>query len=217
MYEYAPEERSPDEIKSAVRRFRADLSAVGHDYLGTHGALQELLAADFHMADEYSGRYITDLERKHILPGPKLYDSMSDVALMMHRQAVYSYWMPLYRASHESDEFRLWVPAALRVAVPPAGGHDTYCRTTSVEVTEALGVFACRVARVCPVRYIAEDVMLSPPFLPLNSDEYMFFDTDKAKTDAHSLIQAVADREFITLSEMRAAAQSSRAAYDYIA
>lgn len=216
MYEYAPEERSPDEITSAVKRFRADLLAVGHDYLAAHGALQEWLAADFQMADEYSGRYIADLESKRILPGPELYSTASDMALMMHRQAMYSYWMPLYRVSHESDEFRLWVPAALRAAVPPAGGHDKYCRKSPADITEALGRLACKTALVCPVRFIADEVMLSPPFLPLNSDEYMFFDADKAKVDAHSLIQAVADREFINLSEMRTAAQASRAAYDYI-
>lgn len=216
MYEYAPEERSPHEITSAVRRFRADLSAVGHDYLGVHSALQELLAADFQMPEEHSGRYIADLESKHILPGPELYNAASDAALTMHRQAMYSYWMPLYRVSHESGEFRLWVPAALRVAVPPAEGHDKYCRKPPADVTEALGRFACKTELVCPVRIIAEEVTLSPPFLPLNSDEYMFFDAEKAKVDAHSLIQAVADREFIDLREMRVAAQASRAAYDYI-
>lgn len=216
MYEYAPEERSPRDITSAMRRFRADLSTVGHDYLGAHGALQELLATDFQMAEKYSGRYITELESQRILPGPELYSASSDVALAMHRQAVYSYWLPLYRVSHEADEFSLWVPAALMVAVPPESGHDKRCREALPDSAEALGKFACKATLMCPVRFIAEEVMLSPPFLPLNSDEYMFFDAEKAKADALSLIQAVANREFINLGEMRAAAQASRAVYDYI-
>lgn len=216
MYEYVPEDRNPREITSAVRRFHADLSAVGHYYLGAHGALQELLAADFQMADQYSGRYITDLEHRRILPGPELYEASSEAALAMHRQAVYAYWMPLYRVSHESDDFRVWVAIALQVAVPPAGGHDKYCRELPVDATETLGRFACKTALLCPVRRIVDEVMHSPPFLPLNSSEYVFFDAEKAKADARSLIQAVADRGFINPSEMRSAAQASRAAYDYI-
>lgn len=216
MYEYAPEERSPEEITAAVRRFRSDLTAVGHHYLDTHSALQRFLIADFQMAEDCTDQYIADLESQRILPDARLYSEASDEALLMHRRAMYTYWLPLYRVSHESSDFRLWLPPALKVVVPPTGEHDRSCREVRSEVSDMLGRLACQAALVCPVRRIADDIQSCPPFLPLNSMEYTFFDAEKARVDAHAFIQAVADREFIDLREKRAAAEASRSSYDYI-
>lgn len=215
-YEYAPESDYQRTALGPIKRFRADLGRVGLHYLDTRMSLQKYLADEFEMLENQSDIYICRLEQEGVLPRPRLYDGNSVAALEQHRQAMYSHWMPLYRDVYDdADLFRLWVPQALRVAVPPEGPHGAECRQVESGVRGEIGSLACRISLSCPVNVIAETILLSPPFLPVRLEDYEFFDAKRAQDDAMSLIEAAAARQIITPQEMRRAASESRDSYGY--
>ena len=217
-YEYAPEDEGKREATAALVRLGADFARVGTRYFDARVALEGFLYADLGLGDDESGLYILQLESEGVLPSAEQYEQDGDAALAMHRMALFTHWMSLYRElGPRSDRFSDWVVQMIEVAVPRGGEHTAACRDD--RALSALGtdqLAPCWTAAACPVNTIAAHVLQKTPFLPSHPEEYDVFDAQRAKRDAMSLIQAVAGRGLITPAETREAARDVREMYHYL-
>lgn len=200
----------------AVCDFRDALNQSGWEYVDATFATQLFLETDFCMDAAYSADYIERLERGNTLPTISQYRDNPELALDMLRLAMYCQWIPLYRELHSSRDFEVWLPIALDIVAPSDGLHVTErCRNVIVD-SERLtrSGLACGVSPMCPARFVAHDVLLSTPFMPLDESECLTRDMYKAQQDADTLLKSVGERGMITPEQMNQALEESRMAYD---
>lgn len=203
-------------MNGAVHRLKSDLASVGHSYVDTFFAVQKFVESDYLIDERWSSIYLARLEEQRVLPGKDMYHSNPERALEMHRLAMYSLWIPLYREMHSSREFSDWLPSALDIVLPQKGAHSSEsCHAQGAVAEEvAIGDVSCSVADRCPRKYIMNDLLLSTPYLPLDPLELGGTDLIKAQADARILLSRARDKKIITQSQLLQALNDCRQAYD---
>lgn len=196
----------------AIDTYRRTLSLTERSYIDSRLALQAYVEMEFAIDDAYSDHYIAQLEVGRILPSAGLYERDVEMALDWQRHAMYSFWMPLYRETHTSDEFSMWLPAAMEVILPAGSKHSR--EKCDSELTDSLDAVlysaSCPQSSICPVRLMGSDVILNTPYLPIDDMEVMEYeqkacDPTRLMSDANTLLTALYDKRVITANQMRAA------------
>ena len=218
MSEQPHERGEVQRVNGAVHRLRSDFVTIGHSYVDTFFAVQKFVESDYAIDERWSAVYITQLEEQRVLPRKDMYHLEPERALDMHRLAMYSLWIPLYREMHSSREFNDWLPSALDIALPQDGTHASENCDTQGAVAEevSIGDISCSVADRCPRKYIMNDLLINTPYLPLDPLEQGGTDLIKARTDARILLQRAHDKKIITQSQLLQALTDYRQAYDNV-
>lgn len=216
MSEQPHERGEVQKIDRAVLRFKSDLNSVGHSYVDALFAAQNFVQLDFGVDEQSSNAYLIQLERERVLPDSQVYNHSPELGLEMHRLAMYSTWMPLYRETHSSREFNDWLPGAIDIVLPPDGTHTSGRCYPPLENPEEVLVtdVSCPVSTICPLKFITNDVMLGTPFLPLDQDERAVTDLIKARTDANILLRRMCEKKIIDQGQLRRAVDDCRKAYE---
>jgi hypothetical protein len=214
---YSPEK---ERTTRAVRRLRSALNVPDRDYIDSRLAVQEFIEAEFAVDAAYSDSYIARLENERILPADGAFDTDADRALEWYRQGVYSYWIPLYRETHTSDEFQAWLPDALEVVFPANGRHSRTICDLGVRDPEELPLYglACPTSSCCPVKVATNDVLLNTPFMPYDDDGMMLYERQASDpirlcADAYTLVEALHGKRVISGGQMLVAKKRYSQAY----
>jgi hypothetical protein len=193
----------------AVRRLRGALSLPDRDYIDSRLAVQEFIEAEFAVDAAYSDSYIARLENERVLPVDSTFDSDADRALEWHRQGMYSYWIPLYRETHTSDEFQAWLPDALEIVFPANGHHSRMVCDPGVRDPEELPLYglSCPTSSCCPVKVATNDVLLNTPFLPYDGEGMALYgqsvcDPIRLCADAYTLVETLHSKKVISGGQM---------------
>jgi hypothetical protein len=132
---------------------------------------------------------------------------------------VYSYWVPLYRETHTSDEFQAWLPDALEVVFPANGRHSRTICDLGVRDPEELPLYglACPTSSCCPVKVATNDVLLNTPFMPYDDGMMLYerqaSDPIRLCADAHTLVEALHGKRVISGGQMLVAKKRYSQAY----
>lgn len=217
MAERSYESNDNKDTNDRVNRLCRNLSLVGGNYVDARMALQEFIESEFSVGEVFSDRYIARLEAERILPTDISYEEDVQAALDWHRQAMYCYWIPLYRETHTADEFSVWLPAAMDVVIPPNSGHSRESCDPELTSPASIPLYgtSCPTSALCLVRLVGGDVLLNVPYLPVDDMEMIPYEQQacnpaRLRSDANMLLAVLYDKRVITASQMREA----KARYD---
>lgn len=195
MSEQAPYHHELSDSERGIKKLGMEFEQGGEYYFRMFVALRQYINDDLDFTTDESAEFLLSLEKMGRLPTIGYYQDDPKGSLEMHRLAMFTTWMPLYRLSHTSHEFETWLPHALDIILPATSRHSLNACIDPERVDEVAHE-QCRESACCPVRVVVRHVVDSAVRLPMDTLSYEL-DPIKTYRTTQMLINGVYEHQML--------------------
>lgn len=195
MSEQLPYDHELSDSERGITKLGMEFEQGGDYYFRMYVALRQYINDELDFTADESAEFILSLEKTGRLPTIDQYRDNPEGSLEMHRLAMLTTWMPLYRLSHTSHEFDTWLPHALAIILP-ANSRHSLSACIYPERADELVHEQCYVSGCCPARTVVRHVVNSAARLPMDTLSYEL-DPMKTYYTTHMLIDGVYEHKML--------------------